>query len=1039
MVEAPNAAGNKSQVRALAVGIATITATDPSTGVATTDSNGDSVFTVVVAPTPTPTHTGATTTPTRTPTPTVTATPQLVSIKLSSAAVTLKVGDLKTYTCNGTLSDGSPKNMTQAVTYVSSNPSVVEAPNAAGNKSQVRALDVGTATITATDPSTGVTTTDSNGDSVITVIVAPTPTPTHTGATTTPTRTPTPTVTATPQLVSIKLSSAAVTLKVGDLKTYTCNGTLSDGSPKNMTQAVTYVSSNPSVVEAPNAAGNKSQVRALAVGTATITALDPVTGVDTTDSNGDSVITVIVAPTPTPTHTGATTTPTRTPTPTVTATPQLVSIKLSSAAVTLKVGDLKTYTCNGTLSDGSPKNMTQAVTYVSSNPSVVEALNAAGNKSQVRALAVGSATITATDPSTGVTTTDSNGDSVITVVIAPTPTVTSTARTPTPTHTPLPTATATPKLVSIKLSSAAVTLKVGDLKTYTCNGTLSDGSPKNMTQAVTYVSSNPSVVEAPNVGGNKSQVRALAVGTATITATDPSTGIDTTDSNGDSVITVIVGPTPTPIHTGPTPTPTLSPTHTGPTDTPSLTPTPTPTETPRIVAIKLSSPAVTLRVGATKTYTCNGTLSDGSPKNMTQAVTYVSSNPSVVEAPNVGGNKSQIRALAVGTATITATDPVTGVTTTASDGDSVVTVLPAPTPTGPTPTGPTPNGPTPNGTGETPRPTVTPLAARLTDPEAARAADACQRVLFRETGRFMARKMSALDSCVYRVVSCIQLKPGDQACLDRAGAKCSGILERVGAAEAVLTRRLVEGCGAVGTPDLLSDAGLGYNGFAQTCTDLGTAISDVAGLAQCVVDRHDCRTAAMIALQVPRAPELLALIGISLGSDTCLDGVDPTGGLGNAGDSGRAVTRCTRAIQRAATRFASARLGALGRCVRGIYTCVERKVGDTGCIVHARERCDRDFENIDTDSVLVGPAIVKACGQIDPTVLRAENGAAFDKLAAACAARGVSELGTLSDYQLCLFRQHACLVEDLARFESPRIEELLDLVDRGLTASFCGP
>ena len=270
---------------------------------------------------------------TSSPTPTVAPTPTLVSIKLSSAAVTLKVGDLKTYTCNGTLSDGSPKNMTQAVIYVSSNPSVVEAPNTPGNKSQIHALAVGTATITATDPVTGLTTTDSNGDSVVTVVVAPTPTPTHTGPTTTPTRTPTPTVTATPQLVSIKLSSAAVTLKVGDLETYTCNGTLSDGSPKNMTQAVTYVSSNPSVVEAPNAAGNKSQVRALAVGTATITATDSSTGLTTTDSNGDSVITVVVAPTPTPTHTGATTTPTRTPTPTVTATPQLVSITLSSAAV----------------------------------------------------------------------------------------------------------------------------------------------------------------------------------------------------------------------------------------------------------------------------------------------------------------------------------------------------------------------------------------------------------------------------------------------------------------------------------------------------------------------------------------------------------------------------------------------------------------------------------------------------------------------------------------------------------------------------------
>src|SRR5207342_2255731 len=146
------------------------------------------------------------------------------------------VGQTQNFTATGTYSDGNTKNLTQTVTYTSSDPTVVEAPNVAGNKGQLTAVGVGVATISAVDPASGVTTTASDGNAEFTVVVPPTPTPTHTGPTGTLTLTPTPTVSPTPVLVSLALSPATTKKSVGGFQAFTATGTFSDFSTKNLTQ-----------------------------------------------------------------------------------------------------------------------------------------------------------------------------------------------------------------------------------------------------------------------------------------------------------------------------------------------------------------------------------------------------------------------------------------------------------------------------------------------------------------------------------------------------------------------------------------------------------------------------------------------------------------------------------------------------------------------------------------------------------------------------------------------------------------------------------
>jgi len=235
--------------------------------------------------------------------PTVTPTPgNLVSLELKPVTKTISVGEFANYTTTGHYDNGVTKNLTQKVDYSSSDPTVAAAPNEVGNRGKVNGLTPGVVTISATDPTSGIATTDTGGVSG--------------------------TLTVQGALVSIVLKPLDKNAAVGDTITYTATGMLSDGNLKNLTQKVIYASSNPSVAVCPNTDGNKSQVQAVGVGTATITATDPVTQI-ATDTAGSGTLTVKV---PGATATG------RTPTPTPRTTPTLCGDPDATGTVTVSDG-----------------------------------------------------------------------------------------------------------------------------------------------------------------------------------------------------------------------------------------------------------------------------------------------------------------------------------------------------------------------------------------------------------------------------------------------------------------------------------------------------------------------------------------------------------------------------------------------------------------------------------------------------------------------------------------------------------------------------
>jgi hypothetical protein len=210
---------------------------------------------------------------------------------------------------------------------------------------------------------------------------------------------------------------------------------------------------------------------------------------------------------------------------------------------------------------------------------------------------------------------------------------------------PSPTPTAG-VIVRLELKPTDKTISVGEFANYTATGFDTQGRSKNMTQKVEYTSSDPTVAEAPNTEGNRGKVNGLKPGVVTISATDPVTHVSTTDTGGVSGQLTVQG---------------------------------------ALVSIVLKPLDKNAGVGDTITYTATGNLSDGNTKNLTQKVVYSSSDTSVAICPNTDGNKSQVQAVGIGVAVISAKDPVTEIETTA-EGSGTLTVRAA----GASPTGPTP-------------------------------------------------------------------------------------------------------------------------------------------------------------------------------------------------------------------------------------------------------------------------------------------------------------------------------------------------------------
>jgi hypothetical protein len=178
-------------------------------------------------------------------------------------------------------------------------------------------------------------------------------------------------------------------------------------------------------------------------------------------------------------------------------------------------------------------------------------------------------------------------------------------------------------------------------------------------------------------------------------------------------------------------------------------------------------------------------------------------------------------------------------------------------------------------------------------------------------------------------------------------------------------------------------------------------------------------------ITVVAAVSLLGSVGMAPCASAQL--VDPT--------EAKAVVNCEKNVSNAGRAYLANSYKALKKCVDTVFTCVQLKPGDGGCLAKAQATCDKQFAGLDTQALKLESAVDKRCAEeiIPFATLRTALAASIDSLATDCRPYGLVVLNSLDDYKDCLRASYQCRVGDLLKFAAPRAAEMLGLVGRGLT------
>lgn len=421
------------------------------------------------------------------------------------------VGQILPVTATGIYSDKTTKDLSATVTWTSSNPNIATV--AAGGT--LTAVSSGTVTITATMNSV-------SGSSSVSIA---------------------------PKLVSIAISPANPTIAAETQQAFKATGTYSDNSQQNITGTVNWSSSQPAVATIGNSSPLQGLAQGVSKGTTTITAssdgvsattslnvtdatgtqlviapanftlpLDTshqftatatftdgttqdVTGVVAWSSSSSSIATVTVSGLATAKSLGTTNISAAfeglsTSTPMTVNASNLSSISIQPANGNIAQGTKALVSATGTFSDGSTHNLTQMVTWSSSDSTIA---TFGTTKSQVSGLRPGSVTITATLGS-----------------------VTASA--------PFNVTNAT--IQSITVTPVNQTIPIGWHQPFTATGLFSDSSIQDISSSVTWSSNHSSFA---SIGAGSGVALGSSPGSTNIAATFSAAGATATGTTSLTV------------------------------------------------------------------------------------------------------------------------------------------------------------------------------------------------------------------------------------------------------------------------------------------------------------------------------------------------------------------------------------------------------------------------------------------------------------------------------------------------------------------------
>ncbi|TMA54346.1 MAG: hypothetical protein E6J76_02020 [Deltaproteobacteria bacterium] len=263
-------------------------------------------------------------------------------------------------------------------------------------------------------------------------------------------------------------------------QTVSCHATghFSSGTTQDMTSSVTWSTSNPAVVSI-DASG---KARGLALGSATVRAVDPATGIASTSGG---VIAVVGAPR---------------------------TLKISPASVIVALAGSTTLKASATFTGLTGTfNVSRTVQWSSSSASIATV----DTQGKVTCAVRGMATISVKDVASGVTSTASGGDAHVNCGAT---------------------------IIGIKVSPAHNILQPGTSRQMHAFLIPATGDPVDATRDVIWTSRSPSNVSIIADGSQRGLATAGRPGRATIIAADPTRRLSSNQSNGTNGVLLVPGP-----------------------------------------------------------------------------------------------------------------------------------------------------------------------------------------------------------------------------------------------------------------------------------------------------------------------------------------------------------------------------------------------------------------------------------------------------------------------------------------------------------------
>jgi hypothetical protein len=432
----------------------------------------------------------------------------LVSVDVTPTNPSIALGTSQQFAATGTFSDGTIQDLTTEVTW-SSSAATAQVSNAPGTYGLADSVAVGSATISATH--SGIT-----GSTALTISNA--------------------------ALSSIAVTPDLPVIALGTTQVFTATGTFTDGSVQDLTPQVEWASSDVSVATVTNDAGSKGVASSIAMGTTTISA-------DLSGITGSTTLAVSSA--------------------------TLGSIEVTPSHPSAALGTTQAFVATGIYTDSSTQAITGDVTWITLDPAVATVSNAEGSRGLATTVAVGSTTITATLEG-------KSGSTTLTVSVA--------------------------DLLAIAVSPDAATLARGTSQAFSALGLFSDGTRQDLTDQVTWSSSDDSTATVSNADGSHGLVIGVEVGSVTISA--GFSGV-----SGSSAVEV---------------------------------------SSATLVSIDIFPFVPSIAKGTELQLSALGNYSDGSTQDLTTQVTWSTSDAGVAAISNSAGSQGLTTGVGVGLATLTA-------------------------------------------------------------------------------------------------------------------------------------------------------------------------------------------------------------------------------------------------------------------------------------------------------------------------------------------------------------------------------------------------